>query len=208
MIVAEPRTQSLNGTTQAGPDLKRAVRNYVGAYVSLHGRRKAAEHLGVSRHTLWRFLERGQVGRAVPSAVLSSVGKSVGAIKAATFEIIIDLEDLRPDPGLCHLPQDATARGDEGLAALVRDDPEDDTITGYLIERKDLEQGGGFTTLVEDTGNTDTGYTDRSVEPGGRYAYRVKALNDFGRAILRTRWMWRSPAGMRTPVRPSSGSRR
>ena len=26
MIVAEPRTQALNGTTQAGPDLRRAVR--------------------------------------------------------------------------------------------------------------------------------------------------------------------------------------
>ena len=60
------------------------------------------------------------------------------------------------------------------------DNPEDDTITGYRIERKDLDQGGGFTTLIEDTGNTDTGYTDRSVEPGGRYAYRVIAMNDYG----------------------------
>ncbi len=71
----------------------------------LHGRRKTAEYLGVSRHTLWRFLERGHTGRAVPSAVLSSVGKSVRAIEAATFEIIIDLEGLRPDPALRHLRQ-------------------------------------------------------------------------------------------------------
>ena len=92
MIVAEPRIQSSNGTMQAGPDLRRAVRGYVRAYASLHGRRKAAEDLGVSRHTLWRFLERGQRGRAVPSVVLSSVGGSVRAIEAATFEIIIDLE--------------------------------------------------------------------------------------------------------------------
>ena len=55
------------------------------AYASLHGRRKAAEDHGVSRHTLWRFLERDQMGHAVPSAVLSSVGKSVRAIEAATF---------------------------------------------------------------------------------------------------------------------------
>ena len=75
MIVAEPRTQTLNGTTQAGPDLRRAVRGYVRAYASLHGRRKAAEDLGVSRHTLWRFLERGHTGRSVPSAVLNSVGE-------------------------------------------------------------------------------------------------------------------------------------
>ena len=103
MIVAEPRTQALNGTTQAGPHLERAVRDYARAHVRLYGQRKAAEDLGVSRHTLWRFVERGHAGRAVPSAVLSSVGGSVGAIKAATFEIIIDLEGLRPDPALRHL---------------------------------------------------------------------------------------------------------
>ena len=100
MIVAEPRTQTSNGTTQAGPRLTRAVRNYVRAYASLHGRRKAAEDLGVSRHTLWRFLERGEMGRAVPSAVVNKVGNSVRAIEAATYEIIIDLEGLRHDPAL------------------------------------------------------------------------------------------------------------
>ena len=105
MIVTEPRTQALNGTTQAGPDLRRAVRGYVRAYASLHGRRRAAEDLGVSRHTLWRFLERGHTGRSVPSAVLNSVGGSVRAIEEATFEIIIDLEGLRPDPALRHLRQ-------------------------------------------------------------------------------------------------------
>ena len=105
MIVTELRTQALNGTTQAGPSLRRAVRSYVRAYAALHGRRKATEDLGVSRHTLWRFLERGHAGRAVPSAVLSSVGKSVQAIEAATFEIVIDLEGLRPDPAFRHLRQ-------------------------------------------------------------------------------------------------------
>ena len=105
MIVAEPRTQPLNGTTHAGPRLERAVRGYVRAYAWLHGRGKAAEDLGVSRHTLWRFLERGHTGRAVPSAVLSRVGKDKGAIEEATFEIIIDLEGLRPDPALRHMRQ-------------------------------------------------------------------------------------------------------
>ena len=105
MIVAEPRTQSLNGTTQAGSHLRRAVRDFVRAYATLHGRRKAAEDLGVSRHTLWRFLERGHVGRAVPSSVVNKVGNSVRAIEAATYEVIIDLEGLRPDPGLRSLRQ-------------------------------------------------------------------------------------------------------
>ena len=100
MIVTEPRTRTLNGTTQAGPYPERVIRDYVRAYVRLHGRRKTAEDLGVSRHTLWRFLEQGHMGRAVPSAVLNSVGGSVRAIEAATYEIIIDLEGLRPDPAL------------------------------------------------------------------------------------------------------------
>ena len=114
MVVAEPRKQALNGTIQAGPHLERAVRDYVRAHVRLHGQGKTAEALGVSRHTLWRFLERGQAGRAVPSAVLSSVGGSTGAIKEATFEIIIDLEGLRPDPALRHLRQ-----GLEGALLLL-----------------------------------------------------------------------------------------
>ncbi len=85
MIVAGPRTRTLNGTTQAGPDLRRAVRDYVRACASLHGRRKAAEDLDVSRHTLWRFLERGHMGRAVPSSVLNKVGKNKATIEEATL---------------------------------------------------------------------------------------------------------------------------
>ena len=105
MIVTEPRRRTSNATTQAGPDLMRAILGYVRAYASLHGRRKAAEDLVVSRHTLWRFLERGHTGRAVPSAVVNKVGNSVRAIEVATFEIIIDLEGLRPDPALRSLRQ-------------------------------------------------------------------------------------------------------
>ena len=100
LIVTEPRGRTLNGTTQAGPDLKRVIRDYVRAYERRHRRRKTAEDLGVSRHTLWRFLERGHLGRAVPSAVLNAVGGNIAALEAATLEIIIDLEGLRPDPAL------------------------------------------------------------------------------------------------------------
>ena len=105
MIVTEPRTRTLNGATQAGPHIERAVRDYVRVHVRLHGQGKTAEALGVSRHSLWRFLERGHAGRAVLSAVLSSGRGSVREIEAATFEIIIDLEGLRPDPALRSLRQ-------------------------------------------------------------------------------------------------------
>ena len=77
-----------------------AIRDYVDAHQRLHGQKRTAETLGVSRHTLWRYLEKGHAGRAVPAAVLSSLGGSVNDIEAATLEIIIDLEGLRPDPAL------------------------------------------------------------------------------------------------------------
>ena len=77
-------------------------------------------------------------------------------------------------------PQSASALGTREHAALSWDDPQDDSITGYRIERRDRDQGGGFSPLVSDTGGADTGYSDDTVEPGGRYAYRVTALNDYG----------------------------
>ena len=100
MIVTKPRRRASNATTQAGPDLMRAIQDYVRAYVWRHGRRKTAEDLGVSRHTLWRFLERGHMGQAVPSAALSSVGGNVRAIENARQQLLIDLMGLRPDPAL------------------------------------------------------------------------------------------------------------
>ena len=107
MIVAEPRTRSVErrdaGRTRifdaGGPGVRARLRP--AAWTAQDGR----STLGVSRHTLWRFLERGHTGRAVPSAVVSKVGASVQAIEAAAFEIVIDLEGLRPDPALRSLRQ-------------------------------------------------------------------------------------------------------
>ncbi|MDE0116009.1 MAG: replication-relaxation family protein [bacterium] len=84
-------------------DLNDAIREYVQAHQRRHGQKQTAESLGMSRHTLWRYLERGHGGRAVPAAVLDTVGQSTQAIEAATLELIIDLEGLRPDPALRYL---------------------------------------------------------------------------------------------------------
>ena len=88
-----PATESLEA-------LDDAIREYVRVHQRRQGQKRTAESLGVSRHTLWRYLEHGHAGRAVPAAVLDSVGRSVRDIEAATLEIIIDLEGLRPDPAL------------------------------------------------------------------------------------------------------------
>ncbi len=86
-----------------GDDLECAIRDYVRTHQRGHGQKQTAESLGVSRHTLWRYLEHGHTGRAVPAAVLNCVGGSVRDIEAATLELIIDLEGLRPDPALLPL---------------------------------------------------------------------------------------------------------
>ena len=62
-------------------DLNDAIRSYMRTYVLWHGRQRAAETFNVSRHTLWRFLERGHVGRAVPCAVIDTVGGNVEVIE-------------------------------------------------------------------------------------------------------------------------------
>ena len=64
-------------------DLDYAIRDYVRTYALWHGRAKAAQHFGVSRHTLWRCLERGRLGKSLPRAVIRAVGDDPGAIAAA-----------------------------------------------------------------------------------------------------------------------------
>ena len=68
-----------------GDDLNSAIRDYVRTYVLWHGRAKAAETFGVSRHTLWRCLERGRLGKSLPSAVIKAVGDDPVAIEAAAW---------------------------------------------------------------------------------------------------------------------------
>ena len=77
----------------------------------------------------------------------------------------------------------------DGLAAphvsqsgvtLEWDDPEDDNVTGYRILRRHIvnDPPGSFTEVTGNTCSVGASYTDRTVEPGTRYAYRIQALND------------------------------
>ena len=57
--------------------------------------------------------------------------------------------------------------------------PAGSTVTGYQILRwqRGVHEQGDFQVHVDDTGNTDTTYTDTDVEAEARYVYRVKARN-------------------------------
>ena len=60
--------------------------------------------------------------------------------------------------------------------------PQDDSITGYLILRRDkaIHEHGIFATVASDTGTADTTYTDDTAEPNRQYVYRIKAINAAG----------------------------
>ena len=56
-------------------------------------------------------------------------------------------------------------------------DPQDDSITGYAILRRDKEI---HAVIVEDTGSSATSYTDNTVAAETSYEYRIRAINDVG----------------------------
>ncbi len=100
MTIAEQGTRTPGKSARPDRDLEDAIREYVRTYVLWRGRRRAAEAFGVSRHTLWRFLRRGHAGRALPRAVLDTVGDSVEMVEAATWAIAVTERVLasRPNP--------------------------------------------------------------------------------------------------------------
>ena len=74
---------------------------------------------------------------------------------------------------------------------LTRDNPQDDSITGYVILRRDREihPVGTFVTITDDTGSADTTYTDDTVEPDKEYVYRIKAINEHGEVSEISDWV-------------------
>ena len=87
-------------------------------------------------------------------------------------------------------PTGLEATASNGQVVLTWDDPEDDSITGYVILRRVRvnDTGGDFDVLVADTASAATTYTDDTVAPGTTYTYRIKAINEHGTSE-RSRWV-------------------
>ena len=86
-------------------------------------------------------------------------------------------------------PTGLNATASDGQVMLTWDDPNDDSITGYVILRRVRvnDQGGEFSELVADTGSAATTYTDDTVAASTTYTYRIKAINEHGTSE-RSRW--------------------
>ena len=88
-------------------------------------------------------------------------------------------------------PTGLSAAVSHDAVTLTWDDPQDDSITGYVILRRDraIHPVGTFVTIAGDTGSADTTYTDDTVEPDKQYVYRIKAINEHGEVSERSEWV-------------------
>ena len=86
-------------------------------------------------------------------------------------------------------PTGLSASESHDQVVLTWDDPNDDSITGYVILRRipGVDPEGQFSELVSNTGTDAITYTDDTVAAEIRYTYRIKAINEHGTSE-RSRW--------------------
>ena len=86
-------------------------------------------------------------------------------------------------------PRGLSATATHGQVVLTWDDPQDDSITGYVILRRVRvnNTGGDFSVLVANTETAALTYTDDTVAASLTYTYRIKAINGAGTSE-RSRW--------------------
>ena len=79
-------------------------------------------------------------------------------------------------------PTNLTATDNSGNSiTLSWTAPDDDSATGYQILRRRPQKGERhLLTYVDDTGSTETTYTDTAATEQTRYVYRVRAINSAG----------------------------
>ena len=86
-------------------------------------------------------------------------------------------------------PTGLSASATHDSVTLTWEDPQDDSITGYVILRRHRydDPKGHFDELVADTGSATTTYTDDTVKAETSYTYRIRAINGAGTSE-RSRW--------------------
>ena len=84
-------------------------------------------------------------------------------------------EPVSDPPDVPGKPTGLLAASTHDTVLLSWDDPDDDTITGYRILRRDVanQPPGTFSAVASNTGSAATSYTDSGVEAETKYAYRI-----------------------------------
>ena len=102
-------------------------------------------------------------------------------------------------------PTGLTAIVSHNAVTLTWDDPQDDSITGYVILRRDraIHPVGTFVTITGDTGSADTTYTDATVEPEKQYNYKIEAINEHGEVSERSHWVRANTPVVPIPNKPT-----
>ena len=107
------------------------------------------------------------------------------ALTSAATDVVAAEPSEPPDK-----PKGLSATATQGSVTLTWKDPNDDSITGYVILRRVRvnNQGGDFSVLVANTETVATTYTDDTVAASTTYTYRIKAINGAGTSE-RSRWV-------------------
>ena len=115
----------------------------------------------------------------------------------------LSVTDVTPEQAIPSKPTGLAGAATHDAVTLTWDDPDNDSITGYVILRRipGVDPKGHFNELVANTGTAATTYTDNEVAAETRYTYRIKAINETGTSE-RSRWLH-----IDTPAAPSRPSR-
>ena len=108
------------------------------------------------------------------------------SLTSAATEAVAAAEPAEPPAK----PRNLSATASHDSVTLTWDDPQDDSITGYVVLRRipGVDPDGQFSELVADTGSAATTYTDDTVAASTTYTYRIKAINGAGTSE-RSRWI-------------------
>ncbi len=111
-----------------------------------------------------------------------ALGLVIVSVLAALVALALTAGGIQAQTTVPAAPTGLVGSVSHDSVSLSWDDPGDSSITGYRILRRDpVNQAPGvFSTIVSNTGNAATSYTDGTVAANTRYVYRVKAINAAG----------------------------
>ena len=131
--------------------------------------------------------------------ILLAVIAALALAMAMLFSSVAAQEGSAPDK-----PKGLEATATHGQVVLTWDDPQDDSITGYVILRRVRvnDTGGDFSVLLADTETAALTYTDDTVAADLTYTYRIKAINEHG-VSERSRWVHIDTPAAPVPDQPT-----